>query len=374
MRSNSINKCDTAVTQTLLQWLSRGQGPGRARSIAGSSIGISTDQGTSRSENQDKAAVGFFHDESRCAIVLVLSDGMGGMSGGARCASLCIAAALERFVALKNESPQARLESMVRAANQSVYNEFSGDGGTTASVLIIDQADGAWVSNIGDSRIYAIKEREIQQLTVDDTVQGRLGGQNVPNIPHNALLQYIGMGGDIEISVNNISSFIDTHSFLLTSDGAHFPENSVLLALQNNSSAPEVFSKRLTEVSKWLGSKDNLTSIATRNASYMLGNLVSSTPKNVLQISDAYGDLSLVISSESSSPSQKTQYTRAKTSPNQKSNVSNQKTSRSMAPKSETKKDGRKNVTKAKDNKNDIEDNKKPTIQADIFSSNNEKD
>jgi hypothetical protein len=45
-----------------------------------------------------------------------------------------------------------------------------------------------------------------------------------------------------------------------------------------------------------------------------------------------------------------------------------------MAPKSETKKDGRKNVTKAKDNKNDIEDNKKPTIQADIFSSNNEKD
>ncbi|WP_226597889.1 PP2C family protein-serine/threonine phosphatase [Marinobacter nauticus] len=374
MRSNSINKFDTAIIQTLLQWLSRGQGQGRARSIAGSSIGISTDQGTSRAENQDKAAVGFFRDENRCAIVLILSDGMGGMSGGSRCASLCIAAALERFVALKNDHPKARLESMVRAANQTVYNEFSGDGGTTASVLIVDQADGAWISNIGDSRIYAIREREIQQLTVDDTVQGRLGGQNVPNIPHNALLQYIGMGGDIEISVKDVSSFMDTHSFLLTSDGAHFPDNSVLLALQNNSSAPEVFSKRLTEVAKWLGSKDNLTSIATRNASYMLGNLVSSTPQNVLQIWDAYGDLSLVISSESANSDQKSENTKAKNSTNQKNNISNEKTSRSMAPKSEMQKDRKKRETKAKEDKTDSDENKKPTIQADIFSSNNEKD
>lgn len=367
MPTYSVENCDKTVIKSLSNWLSRGQGTGRARSIAGSSIGISTDQGTSRSENQDKAAVGFFYDDQSSFIVLILSDGMGGMASGAYCATLSVSAALERSIALRKKPAKERLESMVGAANELVHREYAGQGGATLSLLLIDERDGAWISNVGDSRVYAIKEKEIMQLTVDDTVNGRLGGQKVPNIPTNAILQYVGMGSDIEIPTENVSSLSETHSFLLTSDGAHYPDDSVILALQNNSSAPEIFSRRLTEVAKWVGSRDNLTSIATRTVPSLFENLKASNPRNVLQVWDAYGDLTLISPEEKEMQGKQTSR-KPQTRVKEEASIKHPNDSGSKAEDRKTK-----SRSKAKPRSDKSED-KKPTIQADIFSSNSEKE
>ena len=356
------------LRQTLLNWLQRGQGSGRTRSLANASIGISTDIGQSRKENQDKAAIAFHSDGKSESAVIVVSDGMGGMTDGASCASMTVAALIESFVTFKNLSAQKRLEKMVGIANSFVFSAYGGEGGATASVVLIDKFDGTWISNIGDSRIYAIKEGEILQLTVDDTVEGRFGKESSINMPKHAILQHIGIGRDIEIKCDNISNYNNSHSLLLTSDGAHFASSGVILALQNNSQGPEIFSKRLTEVSKWTGSKDNLTAVATRHISSLIDNLRDRNNTGILQVWDAYGDLSIIATEAESEVDTTKEKNEKSIGNNEKSRNQQQKPRR---PKRSIKS---KDSEDPKDDTQDKEKKKLEIIQEDIFSTSNNKE
>lgn len=247
---------------SLARWLSRQPSGGVFR---GDGFSLGTQKGPVRGENQDRVAVAKFfpHDSSQEFLLGILSDGMGGMQAGARCAELVVStfmsAVLGRF---HIGIPRAMLEA-AELANQAVFSEFRGDGGATLSAIAV-HGDVVCAVNVGDSRIYSLRANNtIVQESQDDTVSSRLAALGEASENARAeLLQYIGMGPDLSPHLLTGLGAEHIRGILLTSDGAHSVAQAVLSGIAVNAQFPRDLIDRLLSVSLWLGGKDNATALA----------------------------------------------------------------------------------------------------------------
>jgi hypothetical protein len=116
--------------------------------------------------------------------------------------------------------------------------------------------------NVGDSRIYGINwDREIFQLSKDDTIAAMLGeiGPDGPN--QNRLIQFVGMGEGIEphVFVANKKRFKD---MLLTSDGIHGSPPGMLASVVKRDFSNFELVEQLVSFSLARGGHDNGTAVA----------------------------------------------------------------------------------------------------------------
>jgi serine/threonine protein phosphatase PrpC len=107
--------------------------------------------------------------------LFAVCDGVGGLQDGARCAALAISYAIANLIETRAvASTESRLRLAVEAANKGLCALYQKDGGTTFAAVILSSSGPAAVS-IGDTRIYlADPKQPLKQLTVDDTIAGRL--------------------------------------------------------------------------------------------------------------------------------------------------------------------------------------------------------
>jgi PPM family protein phosphatase len=136
-----------------------------------------TDLGRKRSSNEDAFAYSVEHG------AYVVCDGMGGAAAGEVASSLAVDELMRQLAA--DSSPLAFPDAADRAvasANQAIYSrarrnhKLSGMG-TTMVLLVLDERR-AWFLNIGDSRGYRLRHRQLEQITVDHShveEQVRLG-------------------------------------------------------------------------------------------------------------------------------------------------------------------------------------------------------
>lgn len=226
-------------------------------------IALATDKGTYRSENQDRVAVlrGEKLDGS-LYVISVLSDGMGGMKNGGDCASITVSSfmtyIIENIDSLSGPTDNL-LKGAAEAANNDVYREYNQNGGATLSAVLYEEGKGYSLVNAGDSRIYLSLPGEIVQLTEDDTLAAQISRGS--EWPSNELLQYVGMGEEFEPHVIPLIMSESDARIVLTSDGVHFMETKTLSKMVNNAENPKQLGRRLIELSKWLGSKDNASVI-----------------------------------------------------------------------------------------------------------------
>ncbi len=100
----------------------------------------------------------------------VLCDGMGGMSSGDRASSDTVVFMVNRLSQLKPEDDvSAFLEAAAGEANDLVLAEnerTKEDSGTTLIAVVVREGNLYWL-NVGDSRIYILRDGEIQCLTRD---------------------------------------------------------------------------------------------------------------------------------------------------------------------------------------------------------------
>jgi protein phosphatase len=103
-------------------------------------------------------------------------DGVGGHAGGEMAASLAAAVIRE---GLKGEPTPSSVETAILQANKAVLEKSKEDPrlkgmATTASVVKVWQTpEGerkAYIGNVGDSRVYLYRGRELRQLTLDDNL------------------------------------------------------------------------------------------------------------------------------------------------------------------------------------------------------------
>ena len=251
------------LQQGIARWLEAGKKSGSVTSDSDTVI-LSSILGN-RSENQDRAIflrVKFDGTNKPSIAALVLCDGMGGMVSGGDCANLAISTFSTSLVRSNAPILIDRLVEAASSANQAVYESFQGRGGATLSAIVCNDA-GEWTGiNVGDSRIYGVlNDGTVQQLTVDDTLENQLADLKLPSPPpeFRQLLQYIGMGDGIEPRKIDFQSSVEIKWFLVTSDGAHSIPKDIFKSLVNHAKGPEEIVYRLTELSEWLGGRDNAT-------------------------------------------------------------------------------------------------------------------
>ena len=140
-----------------------------------------TDIGKARQLNEDSYFASKPEDEIQLFIV---ADGMGGYKGGEIASSMAVNAARNYILSNfeKSKIDKETLLSLVKSssqyANMVVYEKAKNDEelknmGTTLDVCLIYE-NKAFISHIGDSRIYRIRKDVIRKLTKDHSYVQKL--------------------------------------------------------------------------------------------------------------------------------------------------------------------------------------------------------
>ncbi len=141
-----------------------------------------TNVGRKRNHNEDNLAI--FSEFG----LYVVADGMGGHASG-EVASKMAVDTLREFFAATSDDPERtwpykmdrskgyeenRLITGIKLANLRIYEAAQRDarqrgmGTTIVSIFAVD--DGVYVAHVGDSRVYRVRERAIEQLTEDHSL------------------------------------------------------------------------------------------------------------------------------------------------------------------------------------------------------------
>lgn len=239
-----------------------------------------TNIGMKRQVNQDT----FFIKEYDSGLLAVVCDGMGGASGGEEASSTAVAAfSGYTDISFAPENGQApvtdesgirdTLLSAVRAANNAVYTaandraELSGMGTTLVSAYV---ADGrVYAVNVGDSRMYFIKDDTITQITHDHSyVQylvdiGKLTAEEAKaSTNKNIITRAVGTEPIVEVDFFTVDSDLSGGYVLLCSDGLtnHITEDDIVSCV-TDSGDPEKACAKLIDRANEGGGSDNITAV-----------------------------------------------------------------------------------------------------------------
>jgi PPM family protein phosphatase len=133
-------------------------------------VGARSDVGMIRSGNEDN----FFAEADVRRGVFVVADGMGGHAAGEVASEMAVQIVSRHLLTLTTVHDQAaagKLSQAMRDANRAIYDrmlaEVDKQGmGTTASVLVLSD-NQFLIGQIGDSRIYLLRDGALTQITKD---------------------------------------------------------------------------------------------------------------------------------------------------------------------------------------------------------------
>jgi protein phosphatase len=132
--------------------------------------------GMSGKDNEDRYAISSFllsKEDPRPAILAVVADGIGGHLAGEIAAELAVNYITAGVAESNGKKPVKILETAIQNASQSIASHSAGKedengmGSTCACVWIIENK--LYTAYVGDSRIYLLRGKYIQRLTIDHT-------------------------------------------------------------------------------------------------------------------------------------------------------------------------------------------------------------
>ena len=220
--------------------------------------------GKIRQNNQDSGYAGRY--------LFVVADGMGGHAGGDVASAIATKRILEtdREYTSANDAEYA-LKSALLAANSLLaetvfeHHELTGMGTTVSGILRV--GDKMAIAHIGDSRVYLLRDGELQQITSDHTFvqrlvdSGRITPEEAAVHPRRSVLMRV--LGDVDASPEIDTAVHDTRPgdrWLLCSDGlsSYVSEERITQLLTTTESTPHAVD-RLVRESLDEGAPDNVT-------------------------------------------------------------------------------------------------------------------
>ncbi|WP_018298091.1 PP2C family protein-serine/threonine phosphatase [Corynebacterium lubricantis] len=219
-----------------------------------------SDRGLVRDNNEDSAYAG--------PHLLLLADGMGGHAAGEVASQLMV----EHMEHLDRDPGDNDMLALLGAAaddgNASIadsireHPEQDGMGTTLTSLLFNGKEFG--LIHAGDSRGYRLRDKHLEQITVDDTFvqslvqQGKLNQDDVSSHPQKSLIlkAYTGRPVDPYLAVLDAKP---GDRLLLCSDGLSDPVTSSTIEAAMNQGTPEEAVQVLIELALRSGGPDNVT-------------------------------------------------------------------------------------------------------------------
>lgn len=137
-----------------------------------------SDVGKKREKNEDSCIITAPSDPDltdRRGVMFAVADGMGGASAGEYASRMTLNLLSHEYFASPNSTVPKAMRTALEQANASVFEEsdvnpaLSGMG-TTCSAMVV-YGDWAYIAQVGDSRVYLLRERAgIHQLTHDHSL------------------------------------------------------------------------------------------------------------------------------------------------------------------------------------------------------------
>ena len=235
-----------------------------------------SDVGKAREINEDYFYISYPDDEIQ---LFILADGMGGYNGGEIASKLAVTTAKNYILTNFDKNKVDRedllnlLKSSIQYANMIVFeksreNVEISNMGTTLDICLIYE-NKAFISHIGDSRIYKIRKGTMRKLTKDHSYvqqlvdEGKITKEESKKHPKkNMLMKALGCTTYVE-SDEIVCSFIQGDTILMCSDGlTNMVEEAEIEKIINEN--PADATKMLVQRANDLGGNDNVTAIIIR--------------------------------------------------------------------------------------------------------------
>ena len=221
-----------------------------------------TDVGRNRSMNQDFV----FASETpvgNLPNLFVVADGMGGHRAGDT-------ASRDESVRRSPETnPIKTIRAAVEEANRRVYEKSREDEGLagmgTTLVVAVIEGRYLYVANVGDSRLYLIRD-DIRQITKDHSLveemvrSGKLKREEARNHPNkNVITRAVGVEREVNIDFFDLR-IRKGDMILLCSDGlSNMLEDSEIFAIVKSGKDVEERARKLISAANQNGGKDNIS-------------------------------------------------------------------------------------------------------------------
>ncbi len=229
-----------------------------------------TDVGRRRKINQDCV---FATEESIGLLpnLFIVADGMGGHNAGDFASQYAVHAVTEFIRESTEANPVRLLQDAIRSANAGLiaeaasHEELAGMGTTFVATTVIDGY--AYTANIGDSRLYIMKEG-LTQVTRDHSLveemvrMGEITEEDARNHPdRNIITRALGTAPEAEVD------FFDYRleagaTILMCSDGlSNMVEKEEIENILRGDATPEEKTRLLIDAANENGGKDNIAVI-----------------------------------------------------------------------------------------------------------------
>ncbi len=246
-----------------------------------------SDIGLKRQENEDS----FLAITEENYTLAVVADGMGGHRGGKDASSIAVKTIKEHVRSgIGKKKPEQIIEEAFIQADKNIKEASVEKYGcqemaTTCSLVLAIAPEltveeevlaDIYVGHVGDSRIYRVRNSEIERLSTDHTLMQSMkdsgafeDGTVKEDLPYGHLV-YKSLGGNtLEMDPVKRFRFRKGDSIILCSDGVsrYLEDNEILgIALKNidNSSYVEDF----IDISNERGGEDNITAVSMKSADF----------------------------------------------------------------------------------------------------------
>ena len=232
-----------------------------------------SDVGMRRKNNQDSKNILVSSDEEfwkKRGHLFVVADGMGAHAAGELASKLAADSIPHVYSKDLEKDPITALHHAVTTANTTIYqrgqaeSEFAGMGTTCSTLLLLPE--GAVIAHVGDSRIYRLRNGQLEQLTFDHSLvwemeaAGKLSGSDTDlHFPKNIITRSLGPSPKVQIDIEGPFSISSGDIFLLCSDGLSGQVSDHEMGAILGSLPPAEAAQLLVDLANLRGGPDNIT-------------------------------------------------------------------------------------------------------------------
>lgn len=234
-------------------------------------VAARSDVGMIRSGNEDS----FYAHATKEGGLFVVADGMGGHAAGEVASEMAVqivSRELQALYELHSDGARLRVSETIRQANRAIYERTIAESdkqgmGTTASLLLMSGARYL-IGQVGDSRIYMLRDGALRQLTKDHSyVQeqvdaGFLTPEQARYHPYSNVITRC-VGASDEVEPDTYAGEVKAGDvFLVASDGltGMVDDRRIQQLLLSRATAGRVVDALIAEAN-YRGGLDNITAI-----------------------------------------------------------------------------------------------------------------
>ncbi len=223
--------------------------------------GAKSDVGRVREANEDSFLI--------ADPLFVVADGMGGHIAGDVASSTAVKVIQDESGDASSENP-GTLTKIISDANATIWDKAQSDPalrgmGTTCTLVLVDE-DRVHIAHVGDSRAYRLRDGQLEQLTEDHTLvgrmvqEGRLSREEAQHHPQRSIItRALGVDQDVQVDLETVELSAGDR-LLLCSDGlSSMVEDDSIESVLASESDPQRVADRLIDVANEAGGDDNIT-------------------------------------------------------------------------------------------------------------------